>query len=356
MFLIFLLLLIIPAQVFAQYTYPYTFDGNNSLTIISTGNVGIGSVTPSTALDVNGTIRMIGFNIVSGAGANKVLTSDASGNGTWATASGGSSQWTTANTNDVYLPTNGNVGLGTTITTGGALVVVNGNVGIGTWNPVNILAVKGGVSIGTTAGTVAPSNGLIVSGNVGIGTVLTPNLLEVKGNIHIGGSSSMFWTDDSGMGITPSASTSAAMQFKTGSNIRMIINGTNVGIGTTVPLAKFAVLGNVGIGTVAGDSYLATVPPTGGLIMYGNLGVGTITPAQQLEVKGSMKFSTSLLNTTSSTGIGWSEHNAANQACNTTCGSSACVIGLDAGTVGVLNSNFVACSDATADDCLCAGP
>lgn len=48
--------------------------------------------------------------------------------------------------------------------------------------------------------------------------------------------------------------------------------------------------------------------------------------------------------------IGWSVVNAANQACNTTC-TNACVVGLDTAAVG----NFLACTDATADTCLCAG-
>lgn len=50
------------------------------------------------------------------------------------------------------------------------------------------------------------------------------------------------------------------------------------------------------------------------------------------------------------TDFGWSVQAAANQACNTTC-TSACVFGWDtaAGEVAV------ACTDATADKCLCAG-
>lgn len=87
-----------------------------------------------------------------------------------------------------------------------------------------------------------------------------------------------------------------------------------------------------------------------------NVGIGSQTPGQRLDVQGTLRFSGSLFNTKSVTGIGWTDHNAANQACNTTCGTTACVIGLDAGTVGVLNSNFVPCTDATADDCICAGP
>lgn len=49
--------------------------------------------------------------------------------------------------------------------------------------------------------------------------------------------------------------------------------------------------------------------------------------------------------------IGWTPVNSANQACNTTC-TSACVFGIDTSAIG----NILACTDATADSCLCAGP
>jgi hypothetical protein len=54
--------------------------------------------------------------------------------------------------------------------------------------------------------------------------------------------------------------------------------------------------------------------------------------------------------TSSATGaIGWTPVAGANTACNTTC-TSACVFGTDSVTGGIL-----ACTDATADVCLCAG-
>lgn len=49
------------------------------------------------------------------------------------------------------------------------------------------------------------------------------------------------------------------------------------------------------------------------------------------------------------TDLGWSVVNATNQACNTTC-TSACVVGIDN-----ITTAFLACTDATADSCLCAG-
>jgi hypothetical protein len=91
-------------------------------------NVGIGSANPGQSLDVQGSVRATSFI----------------GNGAQLTGVN-SSQWTTTNTTDVYLPNSGNVGIGTTITTAGsALSVMNGNVGIGTWVPANKMDVVRG--------------------------------------------------------------------------------------------------------------------------------------------------------------------------------------------------------------------
>ena len=55
------------------------------------------------------------------------------------------------------------------------------------------------------------------------------------------------------------------------------------------------------------------------------------------------------LTSTATGSMGWTPVNAANQACNTTC-TSACIVGID-----VITTGFLACTDATADSCLCAG-
>jgi hypothetical protein len=55
----------------------------------STGNVGIGTTTPSEKLDVSGKTKTINFQMTSGATNGYVLTSDASGNASWQASSGG---------------------------------------------------------------------------------------------------------------------------------------------------------------------------------------------------------------------------------------------------------------------------
>lgn len=58
---------------------------------------------------------------------------------------------------------------------------------------------------------------------------------------------------------------------------------------------------------------------------------------------------TGTLTSSRTTDFGWSVVSVANQACNTTC-TSACIVGFDQGT-----PSMVGCTNATADQCLCAG-
>lgn len=223
---------------FSNATYSGLFTG---------GNVGVGSVTPGQLLDVNGTVRMTGFNIVSGAGSSKVLTSDASGNGTWATVTGSgtvassnintvakfAATGTTVQGSGILFDDGTNVGIGTTnvtqkflvnngatnefYVTSGGNVFANGNIGIGSTNPGQALDVNGAIrsistgnvfvsgnmGIGTTLSTnqldinsqaaigaayagyqSAPANGLIVQGNIGIGTTIVDALVTEGGNAH----------------------------------------------------------------------------------------------------------------------------------------------------------------------------
>jgi hypothetical protein len=79
------------AFVWADHSTDAEFlsTGNNQFLIRAGGGVGINTNSPTQALDVNGNMKALGLVIPTGAGAGKVLTSDASGNGTWQTPSGG---------------------------------------------------------------------------------------------------------------------------------------------------------------------------------------------------------------------------------------------------------------------------
>lgn len=278
-----------------------TGDGNY-LVVDSSGNVGIGSISPTQRIDANtgnvragsiigsgsGPILMTQGNVGVGTTASistlfYVASSTATpgnagtgdvyiqndlevdgtiyGDGSGITGVSGTSQWKTT---AVGIGTTGLVGLGTygpsaaveivkngtstnlmissTATSDGDYLIVTsaGNVGVSTILPANKLSVGSGVAIGLAYATIAaPSNGLIVQGSVGIGTTLN------------------------------SATTGLA-----------VMNG-NVGIGTWNPRGAFEVAGAgaVGIGTISPD-----VNNAGLVVMYRNVGIGTINPGAGLDI------------------------------------------------------------------------
>ncbi len=85
--------------------------GGRGLFVDTTGYVGVGTTAPVEKLDVDGTARVTGFEMPSGASDGHVLTSDATGTGTWE-APGGDADWT-VNGNNMYSSVTGDVGIGT---------------------------------------------------------------------------------------------------------------------------------------------------------------------------------------------------------------------------------------------------
>ena len=92
----------------------------------------------------------------------------------------------------------------------------------------------------------------------------------------------------------------------------------------------------------------------GGSVAGSNIRISPINASATISLESSgtpqLVISSSGVTSPLTSALGWTIVNSANQACNTTC-TSACVFGFNTGALG----NLLACTDATADSCLCAG-
>ncbi len=117
--------------------------GYGNILLMPHGNVGVANASPAYPLDVTGTARFTGLIMPTGAGANRVLTSDATGTATWqdppslpsdnVTGSGTATRvafWNGANT----ISSNANLNWDNT----------NSRLGIGTASPAQNLHILGG--------------------------------------------------------------------------------------------------------------------------------------------------------------------------------------------------------------------
>ncbi len=331
------------------------------MTINSSGNVGIGTISPGAKLEVNaqgggvggytgikmkygtssvqslymgqvtaGNGAFIGTAQYRNAGywqsestASSVINMDAAGNMSFYTNSG-----LTANTDfniseRMRIDTSGNVGIGTTTPTalldlGNSIndnkihLYVSGNdkYGMGIRGSQFLFysgglgAGSGGITFGKMNGTTYTESMRVTNdGNVGIGTTSPEQKLHVEGTIQLGNTEHLGWAYDNGSyynyitngynstdGVTyrggswTSTQTVICHSFETytgGWQKRLVIRQDgNVGIGTNSPSGPFHV--KVGTSTpliVASSSYC------------NNVGIRTTTPTASLQVKGNVSYS-----------------------------------------------------------------
>jgi hypothetical protein len=238
-------------------------NGTDKVTITSDGNVGIGTTSPAAKLYVvssGSPIARFDGSSVASSGATEIDVLGPQSNGDLNLGIGGSTFTDATNNiqNKAFITAaTGLSGLNlrsdsgyVQITTGGITsanermrITSDGNVGIGTTSPISKLNLYG-----------SGSNLSVFKADGSSGT-----LFEVTDNL----SGSLFSVNTiAGLPVLEVFSDNTIVAGTYGSNV-LVITGSNVGIGTSSPLAKLHVTGSSSVHAA---------------ILMGNVGVGTTTP------------------------------------------------------------------------------
>ncbi len=229
-------------------TFAISTNGSQAMTVLSSGNVGIGTATPGQTLDVEGNIEAERL-ILNTSAASEIFFQ---GSDVANILSNSSSAMLvgTVDTQNLFLKTDDSNRM---------IITSTGNVGVGTTNPLGLLHVNGGV-----------------------GTLAT--------GIQLGdGDSGFFESIDDEIAIAGNVVRGSA------GNSSALINSTaSSTVPTVVPNQTDR---NTGLGHAGADILSLIAGGTNGLnlLSSGNVGIGTDSPGRLLQVEGPMRITASAL-------------------------------------------------------------
>ena len=242
------------------FIYPFVIN--------SAGNVGIGTISPTQTLEVNGTIWATQGHIIV------------------ATSGGGSGviNWGNSTTGNLYFRKDSVIGNPTSYTD---LMVIlnNGNVGIGTTTPERALNVRGS---GNFSGTIYINNK----------TSLLPPTCAGTEKLTFDGTTFSCQADAglTGNYFNQQLNTTSSPTF---ANLTLAdiyaAGGRNLIIGDDTYLTDIDVASTLGIYSFSDPTVGSIKLGSGGGIISGynnNVGIGTTTPSQKLDVAGNITAST----------------------------------------------------------------
>jgi len=295
---------------------------NTSTSLVTSSNVGIGTINPAYLLDVAGNINFTGELSVNGSAgtSGQVLTSDGPGSApTWTTS------WIRTSTSKLFY-NSGNVGIG--LSNPAYTLEVDGDINFtGTLYQNGTAFSGGGSSPWTTSGSDIYYN----SGNVGVGglpysgTKLNITSSNQAGlTIYDSQANPYMLLQAGGFGCSmglDSINTKFIIRnsynFSGNDRFNLDLNTGNLGLGTTTPSYKLDVAGDINftsalhVGTNAGTSgqvltsdgpgsapiwTTSWIQASASKLFYnsGNVGIGLTNPAYTLEVDGDINFTGTL--------------------------------------------------------------
>jgi len=259
-------------------------SATSSLFVSGSGNVGIGTATPTTTLNVNGTTFLQGGQTtVRGSGATSATTAlrveNSAATARLTILNDGTSAF---NTSHLYVSGSGIIGIGTSTPTMGVLDI-NGITRIRSSNQLYF----GGTGAGDWQGAISgQANGLLVNVNLltinnsGYASPATQSfLINTSQNVAIGPHSPTARLHVSGANNQSLLRVSSP----TNANILFVSGSGNIGIGTATPLYQLHISGSgvvytsnrfIGAGGTAADPTFTTISTIAGIFepSYANLG------------------------------------------------------------------------------------
>ncbi len=274
----------------------FATGGFGTGTAIGSGNVGIKKNNPVYDLDVNGTVQMTGFRMPTGASNGYVLTSNASGVGTWqAVGAGADGDWSEETSPAAYLEakaggiaTNGAILYGTGANTHINLGF-NGSVTGRSGFDYTHCTIGGGYNNeawGSRA-VISGGNQNVVNANyAGISSGDRNEVYGWTGYIGGGGQNTVGIDDgDESEGFM--SSVLGGFRNTVSGNYSAIIGGDN----NTVSGNYSSAFGyGVSVSSNYKSQFYSSADP-GTLIVMGNVGIGNTTPAEAMEITGKLMFS-----------------------------------------------------------------
>ncbi len=225
------------------------------------GNLGIGTTAPAQALEVNGNALVTSLNINSPSFSLTRISNDLVLDSNWGYRFRGSGN--SLNADLFYISKDGGVGIGTTAPT--YKLQVNGTLGVG--STVNFSGLGTG---GTTNLCLDGSNNVTTcTGSSVTGTGITNYVARWTGTSAL--STGVLYDNGTNVGI----GTSVPVSLFDVNRLFNVLSGGNVGVGTTSPNFKFSTVGTENTNTIGALTNLSTTDGTTTGVLRLNLGTAT---------------------------------------------------------------------------------